>query len=237
MGEIVHTILTTRVIFLTKELQGWFFVLNRLVSHKHYQCQWRDIEIRLISGPWQNYMRHIWTQVTTDNGLSWANQNIGTSSIIYDQSAWTVIKKSGQGYSVAQNLYALFYSSATNSVVPLNWTSCSRKVWAQFMDWSIGTWFASLSLLTQAGGGNTASYFGESKIPFSKSLLKSSPTYGVPCFGGKNAQVFKCLLLVIITAFLTETLSWRAINWGVCDVGRRVHGVTVLAHLAHLVLL
>lgn len=136
----------------------------------------------------------------------------------YDQSAWTVIKKWTGVFSSTEFIcFILLFCDKLCGSVEL---SCSQKAWAQFMDWSIGTWLASLSLLTQAGGGNTASYFGESKIPFSKSLLKSSPTYGVPCFGGKNAQVFKCLLLVIITAFLTETLSWRAINWGVCDVGR-----------------
>lgn len=69
---------------------------------------------------------------------------------------------------------------------------------------------------------NTAGYLGESRVPFSKSSLNSSPTYRVPCFGGKTAQVFKCLLPFIIAAFLTETLRRRAINWSLCDVGATV---------------
>lgn len=31
--------------------------------------------------------------------------------------------------------------------------------------------------------------------------------------------MFKCLLPLIIAAFLTETLRGGAVNWGVCDVG------------------
>lgn len=43
---------------------------------------------------------------------------------------------------------------------------------------------------------------------------------GAMFWGAKNAQVLKCLLPFIIAAFHTETLSQRAINRGVWDVGR-----------------
>lgn len=91
--------------------------------------------------------------------------------------------------------------------------------------------------MTQAGGGNTASYSGDSKIPFSKSLLKSSPPYGVPCFGVKMRKclsVYYQLLLQLSSQkpWVDEQLIGVCVMWA-----EGVHGVTVLAHLAHLVLL
>lgn len=58
------------------------------------------------------------------------------------------------------------------------------------------------------------------KNPFQQVLAPElSHLQGAMFWGGKNAQVFKCLLPVIIAAFLTETLRRGAINLGVFDVG------------------
>lgn len=61
----------------------------------------------------------------------------------------------------------------------------------------------------------------QAKVYDSFQQVPAPPLTGCHVLGAKKMhKVLKCLLPLIIAAFLTETLSRHAINWSVCDVGR-----------------
>lgn len=93
-----------------------------------------------------------------------------------------------------------------------------------------------------AGHGKRVSYFGESRIPFSKSLLQRSLLMGCPVFfgfffEGGGGKMHKCLsvyyhLLLQLSSrkpCVEEQLIGVCVMWA-----ERVHGVTVLVHLSLL---